>query len=269
MNKLNDKQMGVPTLRLDHLSTGYTHGHQTTVVAQDVTASLYPGELTCLLGPNGAGKSTLLRTLSAFLTKVDGAIYLEGKPLKEYSPAALARKISVVLTERVSLQNMTVKELVAMGRYPYTGFWGKMAAADHQLIEEAIALVKIEELAQRQVSSLSDGERQKAMIAKALAQETPLIFLDEPTAFLDFPSKVEMMRLLHHLTRVKQKTIFLSTHDLDLALQMADTVWLMDKEKGVRIGSPDELAVNGAISEYFVRDGIQFDKERKAFLIHH
>jgi iron complex transport system ATP-binding protein len=251
------------------LYTGYTHGRQTTVVARDITASLYPGELTCLLGPNGAGKSTLLRTLSAFLNKVDGAIYLEEKPLEAYSPAERARKISVVLTERVSLAHMTVRELVAMGRYPYTGFWGKMAPADHRLIEEAIALVKMESLAQRQVASLSDGERQKALIAKALAQETPLIFLDEPTAFLDFPSKVEMMRLLHHLTRVKRKTIFLSTHDLDLALQMADTVWLLDKEKGVRIGSPDRLADEGAISEYFERDGIRFDRERMAFLIHH
>jgi iron complex transport system ATP-binding protein len=236
-------------------------------VARDITASLHPGELTCLLGPNGAGKSTLLRTLSAFLRKVDGEIYLEEKPLADYTPLALARKISVVLTERVSLQNMTVRELVGMGRYPYTGFWGKMGEADRRLIDEAIRLIKIEDLAQRQVLSLSDGERQKAMIAKALAQETPLIFLDEPTAFLDYPSKVEMMRLLHRLTRMQRKTIFLSTHDLELALQIADTIWLMDKEKGVRIGTPRSLALDGSISDYFERDGIRFDREHGVFTI--
>jgi iron complex transport system ATP-binding protein len=162
---------------------------------------------------------------------------------------------------------MTVRELVGMGRYPYTGFWGKMGEADRRLIDEAIRLIKIEDLAQRQVLSLSDGERQKAMIAKALAQETPLIFLDEPTAFLDYPSKVEMMRLLHRLTRMQRKTIFLSTHDLELALQIADTIWLMDKEKGVCIGTPRSLALDGSISDYFERDGIRFDRERGVFTI--
>jgi iron complex transport system ATP-binding protein len=256
-----------PLLQMEHLATGYTHDHRTTVVTQDITAQLHRGELTCLLGPNGAGKSTLLRTLSAFLSKISGEIYLEGKPLESYKSAELARKISVVLTERVSLQNMSVRELVSMGRYPYTGFWGKLDKDDLRLIEESIRLIKIEELAQRQVVSLSDGERQKAMIAKALAQETPLIFLDEPTAFLDYPSKVEIMRLLHQLTRTQQKAIFLSTHDLELALQIADTVWLMDKEKGVRIGSPRALAQDGSISEYFERDGIRFDREHGTFSI--
>jgi iron complex transport system ATP-binding protein len=264
---MENHQPSIPTLRLEHLSTGYVQGRRTTVVARDITATLHPGELTCLLGPNGAGKSTLLRTLSAFLPKVGGDIYLEEKALEEYTPTDLARKISVVLTERVSLQNMSVRELVCMGRYPYTGFWGKLGVADRQLVDESIQLIKIDDLAERPVLSLSDGERQKAMIAKALAQETPLIFLDEPTAFLDFPSKVELLRLLRQLTRLKRKTIFLSTHDIDLALQIADTVWLMDKEKGVRIGSPRELADNGSIGDYFEREDIRFDKGKMMFKI--
>jgi iron complex transport system ATP-binding protein len=256
-----------PVLRMDHLSTGYVHDHHTKVVARDITAQLHRGELTCLLGPNGAGKSTLLRTLSAFLQKLEGEILLEGKPLGEYTQTELARRISVVLTERVSLQNMTVRELVGMGRYPYTGFWGKLRTDDRRIIDESIRLIKIEDLAERQVGSLSDGERQKALIAKALSQQTPLIFLDEPTAFLDYPSKVEIMRLLHQLTRTQHKAIFLSTHDLELALQIADTVWLMDKEKGVRIGSPQALAQDGSIGAYFERDGIRFDRQRGTFII--
>jgi iron complex transport system ATP-binding protein len=256
-----------PVLQMEHLTMGYVHDRHAKVVAHDITAQLHRGELTCLLGPNGAGKSTLLRTLSAFLKKMEGQILLEGKPLEEYAPTELARQISVVLTERVSLQNMTVRELVGMGRYPYTGFWGRLTADDRRIIDEAIRLIKIENLAERPVSSLSDGERQKAMIAKALAQQTPLIFLDEPTAFLDYPSKVEIMRLLHQLTRTQHKAIFLSTHDLELALQIADTVWLMDQEKGVRIGSPQALAQDGSISAYFERDGIRFDRERGTFLI--
>ena len=142
-----------------------------------------------------------------------------------------------------------------------------MSADDRLIVEESIALVGIEGLRGRMVQTLSDGERQKVMIAKALAQETPVIFLDEPTAFLDYPSKVEIMLLLQKLSRTKDKTVFLSTHDLELALQIADKVWLLDKQHGMTIGTPEEVALNGSISAYFQRNGLEFDVEHRIFRI--
>lgn len=237
------------------------------MVARDIEATIFSGELTCLLGANGVGKSTLLRTLSAFQPPVGGEIRIMGKSLADYTDKQLATVIGVVLTEKCSLRNMTVEELVGMGRSPYTGFWGRLGKADRKIVDDAIAMVRIEELKYRMVHTLSDGERQKVMIAKALAQETPVIFLDEPTAFLDFPSKVEIMQLLHNLSRSMNKTVFLSTHDLELALQIADKIWLMDKASGVTVGTPEDLSVNGSLSNFFSRKGIVFDMETGLFRI--
>ena len=210
------------------------------------------------------GKSTLLRTLSAFQPKLGGEIRIQGKEIESYTDKQLSRVISVVLTEKCDIRNMSVTELIGLGRSPYTGFWGTLTKEDRQVVERAVALVGIPHLAHRMVHTLSDGERQKVMIAKALAQETPVIYLDEPTAFLDFPSKVEMMQLLHHLSRQTDKTIFLSTHDLELALQIADKIWLMDKANGVTIGTP---ALNGRLSSFFARKGIVFDLETGLFRV--
>lgn len=239
------------------------------MVAKDIDATISSGELTCLLGANGVGKSTLLRTLSAFQPPIAGEIEIMGKSLTAYTDKQLATVIGVVLTEKCSLRNMTVEELVGMGRSPYTGFWGNLGKEDKRIVDDAIAMVKIESLKYRMVHTLSDGERQKVMIAKALAQETPVIFLDEPTAFLDFPSKVEMMQLLHQLSRSTNKTIFLSTHDLELALQIADKIWLMDKVHGVTIGTPEDLSIDGCLSSFFSRKGIVFDRETGLFRIDH
>ena len=156
---------------------------------------------------------------------------------------------------------MSVRELVGLGRSPYTGFWGTLSSEDYEIVDKSIQMVGISALSSRMIQTLSDGERQKVMIAKALAQETPVIFLDEPTAFLDFPSKVEMMQLLKRLSREADKTIFLSTHDLELALQIADMLWMMNKEKGISIGTPKQLADNGVLGDYVERKGITFDKE--------
>lgn len=257
------------TIRVVNLETGYRSKKGITLITRDINASLYSGELTCLLGPNGAGKSTLLKTLTAFLPPVKGEIFIDNKPLEDYSDAELSKVIGVVLTEKLSLNNMTVEELVGMGRSPYTGFWGRMTDADRKIVDGAISLVGIESLRGRMVQTLSDGERQKVMIAKALAQETPVIFLDEPTAFLDYPSKVEIMQLLQRLARENGKTVFLSTHDLELALQIADKVWLLDKPHGVTIGTPEDLALNGDMSKYFHREGVEFDRESGLFKISH
>lgn len=255
------------TIHIENLSIGYPGKGEVKVVADSICAGINSGELTCLLGANGVGKSTLLRTLSAFQPKLGGEIRIQGKEIEDYTDKQLSRVISVVLTEKCDIRNMSVTELIGLGRSPYTGFWGTLSKEDRGVVERSIALVGIPHLAHRMVHTLSDGERQKVMIAKALAQETPVIYLDEPTAFLDFPSKVEMMQLLHQLSRQTDKTIFLSTHDLELALQIADKIWLMDKVNGVTIGTPEDLSLNGSLSAFFARKGIVFDWETGLFRV--
>lgn len=234
-----------------NLSTGYCQRHNTTVVAQGMNASLNDSSLTCLLGPNGGGKSTLLRTLSAFQPPLDGKIKVMDKGLGEYTHTECARIIAVVLTERVDADGMTVSELVAMGRSPYTGFWGGTNDDDQKVVNESLRMVGMSSFARRHVHTLSDGERQKVMIAKALAQDTPVILLDEPTAFLDYTSRVELMRLLQSLAHDKGKTILVSTHDVDLAMLMADNIWLIDREHGLATGTPSEVTAKGHLARYF------------------
>ncbi len=286
------------TIRLTGLSIGYRGKHSVKCVADDISQAIHSGELTCLLGENGAGKSTLLRTLSGFLPPLAGEISILGRPLSSYKERELATVIGVVLTEKNNLQNMTVRELVGMGRSPYTGFWGRLSADDRRKVDDALSLVGIAALSDRMVQTLSDGERQKVMIAKALAQETPIIFLDEPTAFLDYPSKVEILHLLHRLSREMHKTIFLSTHDLELALQIADRLWLMprrpDPEKrgsadgsadgsaggqevghgggrkggrSVTVGTPEDLSLDGTLDMFFRRKGVAFEKQTGLYRI--
>ena len=256
-----------PAFSLYHITTGYRSRHATHVVASDINATLPQGQLTCLLGPNGAGKSTLLRTLAAFQPPLAGEILVEGRPLTSYTTQELATRIGIVLTERPNIQGMTVAELVAMGRSPYTGFWGQLHDDDLAQVEEAIQLVGIENLRRRNVNTLSDGERQKVMIAKTLAQQTPIILLDEPTAFLDYPSKVEVLLLLRRLAHQMNKTIFLSTHDLELALQTADNLWLLAAGEPLLIGTPGELAESGALPRFFHGPGIEFVPQEKRFVV--
>lgn len=262
------KDMNSETITLQNLSIGYrVKNHETRVVASGINASIKRGELTCLLGANGVGKSTLLRTLSAFQPKLEGEILIESRNISTFNDRELSRVIGVVLTEKPDIRNMSVRELVALGRSPYTGFWGTLHDDDWHEVDDAIEAVRISSLSQRMIHTLSDGERQKVMIAKALAQQTPVIYLDEPTAFLDFPSKVEMMQLLRRLAQEKDKTIFLSTHDFELALQVSDTLWLMEKSQTdtgqpkLHIGTPQELASNGALARYVERPGITFNPD--------
>ena len=260
--------MNKETIRLDDLSIGYSiKKHHTKEVASHIQATIRSGELTCLLGENGVGKSTLLRTLSAFQPKLGGHIWLLGREVESYTDRQLSRIISVVLTERCEIRNMTVRDLVGMGRSPYTGFWGRLSPNDWEVVDRSIRLVGIEVLASRMVHTLSDGERQKVMIAKALAQETPIIFLDEPTAFLDYPSKVEIMQLLYRLIQTTEKTIFLSTHDLDLALEIADKIWLMERKQGITVGTPEDLALSGRLKFFFSGRGVVFDDDSGLYRI--
>lgn len=254
-------------IQLTDLAIGYAGRQGVRTVAQGITRTLCSGELTCLLGENGAGKSTLLKTLSAFLPPLSGEITLLGKSLRDYSEKELSRVIGVVLTERSNVQNMTVWELVGLGRSPYTGFWGRLSAEDRRKVSLALEMVGASALEGRLVQTLSDGERQKVMIAKALAQETPVIFLDEPTAFLDYPSKVEILQLLHRLSREMQKTVFLSTHDLELALQIADCLWLMARGRSIAAGAPEDLALDGTLDTFFQRSGVTFERRTGLYRI--
>lgn len=252
---------------LINLSTGYRSDRRVVTITSGINAKLRRGELTSLLGPNGAGKSTMLRTLSATLPPLDGNFTLMGRSATEYSPRGLAMTVGVVLTDRITADNLTVENLVELGRSPYTGFFGRLTADDRRIVKEAIELTGISELRQRPVSTLSDGERQKAMIAKVLAQQTPVIFLDEPTAFLDFPSKVELMLMLRELCHSQQKTVFLSTHDVDIALQTSDNLWLLDRQSGLVTGTPAELAADGSLARCFTGRGIRFNGSTGLFEI--
>lgn len=254
-------------IEIRNLTTGYRDGKGEKVVTRNLGVDLHCGEMVALLGPNGAGKSTLMRTLAGFQKPLQGSVTVMGKDIARYRSNELARVIGVVLTEKPQLENMDVETLVGMGRVPYTGFFGRLTDADHKAVENAIELVGISALRRRMVSSLSDGERQKVMIAKALAQQTPIIFLDEPTAFLDYPSKVEIMQLLHRLAHEEGKLIFMSTHDLELALQVSDKAWLIDRSLGITAGTHAELAASGALERYFGRPGITFDRATGFFKI--
>lgn len=245
---------------LQDLGIGYLSKDDTKWVAQHLNGVIHGGELTCLLGRNGIGKSTLLRTLSAFQPALEGEVLMGDAPLSTCSDKELSQRIGVVLTEKPDVRNMTVAEMVGMGRSPYTGFWGTLSENDRQIVDEALLLVGIGELRGRMIHTLSDGERQKVMIAKALAQQTSVIYLDEPTAFLDFPSKVEMLQLLRNLAHEEQKTIFLSTHDVELSLQLADTIWLMEPNC-LHIGTPQHLALEGVLGTFIECESVTFDPQ--------
>ena len=255
-------------LRLNDLAIGYRSKDNEHLVASGINATIHGGEMTCLLGRNGIGKSTLLRTLAAFQPALGGEIVIGEQVLSALSDKEVSRTIGVVLTEKPDVRNKTVSELVELGRSPYTGFWGSLNDDDHRIVDEALRLVDMQALSHRQVHTLSDGERQKVMIAKALAQQTPVILLDEPTAFLDFPSKVEMLQLLLRLAHEEQKTVFLSTHDVELALQLADRIWLMG-DQSLSIGTARQLALDGTFSSFIERPGVVFDPAALTIHVEH
>ena len=257
------------TIELMGLSTGYKVKGKKLIISNELNASLVRDELVCLLGPNGAGKSTLLRTLVGFQPAMGGRVSINGKSIDDYRSSELSKLVSVVLTDNSGIKNMSVYDVVAMGRSPYTGFWGRINEKDMKVIDNCLQWVNITDLKDRKMQTLSDGERQKVMIAKAIAQETPIIVLDEPTAYLDYPSKMTMLMLLHRMAKALHKTIFLSTHDVEHALQIADHVWLIDKKLGLVTGTPEDLCLNGRIEQYFNREGMTFDRALGSFSVQH
>ena len=219
-------------ITLKNFVVGYPDGRHTRQLNHAANEEARDGMLTCLIGANGAGKSTLLRTIAGFQLPLEGTVLLGGDDVRALSPRQRAERMAVVLTDRPDVMCTTVWEMVATGRAPFTGFWGRLSGKDRDIVTRSLRLVDIEWMADRTVASLSDGERQKVMIAKALAQQTPIILLDEPTAFLDYPSRVEVMQLLLNIAHEEHKTVLLSTHDLDLVLHTADRLWLFEKERG-------------------------------------
>ncbi len=238
-----------------------TVGYGTKAILSDINQTLEPGRLVCLLGSNGVGKSTILRTLAGFLQPLAGKVLLDGKDLSSLSLSQRSKTVSIVLTERVEVPYMKVADLVGMGRSPYTGFFGKFTKEDKQIVGEAIEMVGISCLAERTIDTLSDGERQKAMLAKALAQQTPIILLDEPTAFLDFHAKISTLRLMQKLAHETDKIILMSTHDVEMALRLSDLLWIVQDGK-IQTGTTASLTESGILRQFLGDEAISMQTRK-------
>ena len=234
------------SISTNNLTIGYDHH----VVQRDLKFELHPGEMVCMLGPNGCGKSTLLRTLAGLQPALSGTFTTS---TLNSQPSTLPH-IALVLTERLSLDNTTVHDVVAMGRYPYTSFLGGLSTTDEQIIEQSLADVGLSNTAQTFFNDHSDGEKQRTLIAKALAQETPIILLDEPTAHLDLPNRIRVLQLLRRVAREQNKTILISTHELDLAIKLSDRIMLMTPQQGIQLDTPTNLREQDAFTAAFGMD---------------
>lgn len=251
------------SIKLNQLGIGY----RDSVLVENIQLEAYPGEFICIIGPNGCGKSTLLKTVTGIIPAVAGAVHINGENIHTKSNLELAQLYSLVLTEKIQTGNLTVFDLVSMGRHPYTNWLGTLSGSDIEIIDQCIEQVHLEKLRDRKLYELSDGELQRAQIAKALAQDTQLIILDEPTAHLDLPNRVEIMNLLAKLTEEKYKTILLTTHELDLALQTADKIWLMTSIGNIITGAPEDLVINESFEQVFSGKQFSFNKLTGSFKI--
>lgn len=250
-------------LRTQQLAIGY--GTHTVQDGLDLQA--YAGELVCMLGVNGCGKSTLLRTLSGLHPPLKGSVHVLGDDLSLLSSSERARRFALVLTERLSVEHTKVRDVVSMGRYPYATFLGGMGKNDFASVEQALEDTGLSSYKERYFNDLSDGEKQRVLIAKALAQQTPLVLLDEPTAHLDLPNRIRIFLLLKRLAQEQGKAIIVSTHELDLALQFSDKVWLMTPQAGVVADTPHNLLQSDAFSKAFADEIFRFDTTGDRFRI--
>ena len=257
-----------PVLAAVALFAGYRTGRRGHVgVVDGVDAVLRAGELVCLLGPNGAGKSTLLRTLVGSQRALSGTVLLAGDDMSTMSARERARRLSVVLTDRIDVGMMTARSLVELGRAPRLGWFNSLDGGDHEVVEWAMRVCGATSLAERQVHELSDGERQRVMIARALAQQPDVLVLDEPTAFLDLTRRVELMALLRRLTVDTGLAVLMSTHEFDLAMRSADAIWLLDPNGSFRCGAPEDLALAGHIATAYASDDVHFDHDLGTFVV--
>lgn len=261
---INETQHSV--LECKALEIGYKSKSKSSVIASQINLSLNPGELIALVGANGIGKSTLLRTLTKVQPALSGEIMMHSKSISSYSPIELAKALSIVLTEAPASKNLSVFELIALGRQPYTNWVGHLSGEDISIVNNAIAQTNISELKQKKCYELSDGQLQKVMIARALAQDTALIILDEPTTHLDMYHKAYVLKLLQKLVKDNNKTILFSSHEIDLALQLCDKLIVMTEDK-ILIDNPTNLIKQGAFNSLFPKDLIVFDAQTGAFRI--
>lgn len=237
--------MSESRLLANDLTIGYSEKKgQFKAVQRHLNLSLDSHQMTALIGPNGAGKSTLLRTICGLQKQIQGDILIEGKSIDHLSTMEKAKLISVVLTHSADTSMLTVREIVSIGRQPYTNWLGLKDIHHEEMIEKALSTVNISHLAERQLAALSDGEKQRVWVAKALAQDTPIILLDEPTSHLDYKNRIEIFKLLHRLS-ASGKSILISTHELDLAIHFADQLWVM--EDGVTQGDPKTIYDSGIL----------------------
>ncbi|MBQ5680618.1 MAG: ABC transporter ATP-binding protein [Bacteroidaceae bacterium] len=249
-------------IELQHLTVGYGK----KAILSDINQTIESGQLVCLLGANGVGKSTILRTIAGFQPPLCGTILLNEQDMTSFSATQRSKAISVVLTERIEVPCMNVVDLIGMGRSPYTGFFGTLTKEDKNIIYEAIDMVGISHLATRTFDTLSDGERQKVLLAKALAQQTPVILLDEPTAFLDFHAKVSTLRLLLRLAHETNKTILLSTHDVEMAIQLSDALWIVQNGE-IKAGTTLSLTESGTLKHFLQIDPMADAQKRNQGII--
>ena len=248
-------------LHIQNLTNGLCLSHDINLVLQEkLNLQLQSGEFVCLLGPNGAGKSTLLRILMGFLPALQGTITYNNRNVKEITLKELAHIAAVVLTDRFSDPYLTAMDVVSLGRYPYSSWIGQLKEEDLEMISETVYSLGIDQLMGKVFQKLSDGEKQKILIARALVQDTPFIFLDEPIAFVDSPGRIEIMEMLSGIAHKHHKGILMTTHDIETALEYADMLWLMNRDKPLETGIPEDLAMQGKINAYFDRSAIQFDR---------
>ncbi len=259
--------MTAQALETRDLAIGYRRRTKGDIrLAHGLNLDLQRGKLVGLLGSNGVGKSTLLRTLAGMHKPLGGRVLLAGQGLEALSPPALARRLSIVLTLAPQPRLMNGYSLVAMGRHPHSDWLGRLSATDHEKVAWAIDVVGAEDLVNMPLAELSDGQRQKLMIARALAQDADIMLLDEPTVYLDLPRRAEIMQLLKQLARTAARAILISTHDLDLALRTCDELWLMS-DAGIISGAPEDLVLDGGLGETFSAAGIAFDKRIGSFVL--
>lgn len=245
-----------PILRVERLSIG----HGSHALLRDISFELGPGELTAMLGVNGIGKSTLLKTVAGLLPALAGEARINGEPLSTMSAQQRSRAVSIVLTGRPQTGMLDVETLVSLGRQPWTGRWGSLSAPDHAQVDRALTLAGAEHLRGKSLGTCSDGECQKVLIARALAQSTPVLLLDEPTAFLDLPNRVSTVRMLRRIAAEEGKAVLFSTHDLQLALDLCDRILLLRSEAPIWQGAPAVALSSGELAKAFAGTGIRFDQ---------
>lgn len=249
-------------LKIQNLSIGYaTH----SPIIENINFDIQQGKLVTILGRNGTGKTTLLKTITGFLKPINGNVLIENEDIAKLKTTALALKMSIVNTERIRMNYFSVYDFLALGRFPYTNIIGQLKEGDKQIINDVIDWLGIKHLYKKHLNQLSDGELQKILIARALVQDTPMILLDEPTTHLDLVNRFQIFKLLQRLCHQLKKTIILSTHEVELALDLADKIILIDKKEGLKAANTQDFIENDWISNAFQQEGVVFDNQTRRF----